>query len=68
MDISTIVAGIHTAASAYENSAHGAREKLLDLSRSLIVALETPSEAIQKIGWAEASQKIVLTQPFKVRH
>ena len=31
----------------------GAREKLLSLSLQLTAALETPSEAIQRIGWAQ---------------
>ena len=31
----------------------GAREALLALAHGLIATLETPSEAIQRIGWAE---------------
>ena len=38
--------------SALENEP-GAREKLLSLSLKLTAALETPSEMIQRMGWAE---------------
>ena len=55
MEISTIVAEINTTAKALENNIHGSREQLLDLCSSLTAKLETPSETIQKIGWAEAS-------------
>lgn len=55
MKVSTIVAEINTAAKAFENNTHGAREKLLDLCSSLTAKLETPSEMIQKVGWAEGS-------------
>lgn len=33
----------------------GAREKLLSLSHQLIAIFETPSETIQRIGWAEVN-------------
>ena len=31
----------------------GAREQLINLSHALIASLELPSEAIQRMGWAE---------------
>lgn len=42
----------------------GAREELLSLARQLTVALETPSEAIQRMGWAEVCD---ITQFYKVQ-
>lgn len=37
----------------YADSQPGAREKLLSLTHALTAAVELPSEAIQRIGWAE---------------
>lgn len=50
-----ILAQLQTAGSAYSEQKPGAREQLLNLSNALIAALELPSEAIQRIGWAEVS-------------
>jgi hypothetical protein len=41
----------------------GAREQLLNLSHALISSLELPSEAIQRMGWAE-----VQLLPFLAHH
>ena len=41
----------------------GAREKLLSLARQLTVALETPSETIQRMGWAEVCDSIRFYKP-----
>lgn len=35
----------------------GAREQLISLSHALIASLELPSEAIQRMGWAEVSKR-----------
>lgn len=50
-----ILAQLQNAGSAYAEQKPGAREQLLGLSNALIAALELPSEAIQRIGWAEVS-------------
>ena len=42
----------------------GAREKLLSLARQLTVALETPSETIQRMGWAEVCDRIRFLQAW----
>lgn len=50
-----ILAQLQIAGSAYAQQKPGAREQLLDLSHALISSLELPSEAIQRMGWAEVS-------------
>lgn len=50
---SEILAKIKASTEAFTRSEPGAREKMLLLSHQLTAALETPSEAIQRIGWAE---------------
>lgn len=52
-EASAILIRISAVAQAYEKNDPGARESLIDLSQALIVALELPSEAIQRMGWAE---------------
>jgi hypothetical protein len=52
-EATTILARISAVAQAYEKREPGARETLIDLSQTLITTLELPSEAIQRIGWAE---------------
>ena len=46
---------IAKAGESYAQNDSGAREKLLSLAHSLAAAMELPSEAIQRIGWAEVS-------------
>ena len=41
---------------SYSQNESGSREKLLSLAYSLASAVELPSEAIQRIGWAEVQQ------------
>ena len=48
-----ILTAISSAGDSLSQNEPGAREKLLALSYSLSAALELPSEAIQRIGWAE---------------
>ena len=55
MEVSTIVAEINTAAQAFAHNTHGSREKLLELCGLMTAKLETPSEVIQRVGWAEES-------------
>lgn len=42
--------------SAYANKKPGSREQLINLCHSLIASLELPSEAIQRMGWAEPAR------------
>lgn len=53
---SEILAKITASAEAFTRNEPGAREKLLLLSQQLTATLETPSEAIQRIGWAEPAR------------
>ena len=50
---SEILAKIKASTEAFTRNEPGARENMLLLSHQLTAALETPSEAIQRIGWAE---------------
>lgn len=52
---SAILIRIAAVAQTFEKNEPGARESLIDLSQALIAALELPSEAIQRMGWAEVS-------------
>ncbi len=49
----TILAQLQAVGTAYAEKKPGAREQLLSLSHALISSLELPSEAIQRMGWAE---------------
>lgn len=51
-----ILAQIQAVGSAYAEKKPGAREQLLSLSHALISSLELPSEAIQRMGWAEPAR------------
>lgn len=48
-----ILAQLQSVGSEFREKQPGAREQLIKLSRELISSLELPSEAIQRIGWAE---------------
>ena len=52
---SEILAEISASGEAFARNESGVREKLLLLSYQLTAALETPGEAIQRIGWAQVS-------------
>lgn len=52
---SEILAKIGASTEAFTRNEPGAREKLLMLSHQLTATLETPSEAIQRMGWAEVN-------------
>lgn len=53
--VTSIVDQIAAAGKAYGSNEVGSRESLIDLSRSLIAALEIPSEFLQRSFWAEVS-------------
>lgn len=53
--VSSIVEQIAAAGKAYHSNEVGSRESLIDLSRSLVAALEIPSEFLQRSFWAEVS-------------
>ncbi|OTB02433.1 hypothetical protein M426DRAFT_322710 [Hypoxylon sp. CI-4A] len=54
--LDNILAQLQTAGSAYAQKTPGAREQLLNLGYALVSAVELPSEAIQRIGWAEPAR------------
>ncbi|KAA6411226.1 MAG: Winged helix-turn-helix transcription repressor DNA-binding [Lasallia pustulata] len=45
-----------TTGRSYVQDETGTREKLLSLTKSLSAAVELPSEAIQRMGWAEPAR------------
>ncbi|KAB5560189.1 putative hydroxyindole O-methyltransferase [Coniochaeta sp. 2T2.1] len=51
-----ILSQLMSAGSDLAQGRPGAREQLLNLSHVLITSLELPSEAIQRIGWAEPAR------------
>ncbi|OTA55120.1 putative O-methyltransferase [Hypoxylon sp. EC38] len=51
-----ILTQLQAAGSAYAENKPGAREQLLNLSHALISSVELPSEAIQRMGWAEPAR------------
>lgn len=55
---SKVLTDINKSTEALSRNEPGARERLLDLSHQLTAVLETPSEAIQRIGWAEVLYQI----------
>lgn len=52
-----ILEQLQAAGSAFAENKPGAREQLLNLGYSLVSSLQLPSEAIQRMGWAEVSLK-----------
>lgn len=57
-----ILSKLQSVGSAYAEGTPGSREQLLNLSHALISSLELPSEAIQRMGWAEVTEHRVLAQ------
>lgn len=51
--VANVLAAIAASSGAIARQDPGARETMLSLSRQLSAALETPSETIQRMGWAE---------------
>lgn len=54
--VSNILNKLQAAKQSIANAGPGAREKMLSLSLQLTAALETPSEMIQRVGWAEVGR------------
>ena len=54
--VSDILNKLQAAKQSTTNAEPGAREKMLSLSLQLTAALETPSEMIQRVGWAEVGE------------
>ncbi|KAI9687301.1 MAG: hypothetical protein M1822_002344 [Bathelium mastoideum] len=52
----TILLQLQNVAEKYKHHEPGAREELLNLSQALTASLELPSEAIQRLGWAEPAR------------
>lgn len=50
---SALLDAIATAGNAWAQEKPGARAELLTLAHALTAKLETPSEVLQRIGWAE---------------
>ncbi|KAH9904509.1 putative O-methyltransferase [Xylariomycetidae sp. FL2044] len=55
-DTEAILAKLQDVGTAYAQKQPGAREQLMNLSHALISKLELPSEAIQRMGWAEPAR------------
>ncbi|KAI1208147.1 putative O-methyltransferase [Annulohypoxylon truncatum] len=51
-----VIAQIQAASAAYAEKKPGAREQLLNLGYALVSSVELPSEAIQRMGWAEPAK------------
>ncbi|KAI0888386.1 putative O-methyltransferase [Annulohypoxylon maeteangense] len=51
-----ILAQLQAAGAAYSEKKPGAREQLLNLGYALVSSVELPSEAIQRMGWAEPAK------------
>jgi len=56
----SILSKISEVAQSYSKNVPGARESLIDLSDALKHALELPSEAIQRMGWAEVITALII--------
>ena len=54
----SVVKEMNTLIGPVDQKQPGAREALLALAHGLIATLETPSETIQRIGWAEVQRLI----------
>ena len=55
-----VVKEMNTLLGPVDQNQPGAREALLALSHQLTAILETPSESIQRIGWAEVQHLVQL--------
>ena len=53
----SVVEEMNTFIEPVNQKQRGARESLLALSHQFIAMLETPSETIQRIGWAEVRRR-----------
>ncbi|MCJ1461392.1 hypothetical protein MMC28_011774, partial [Mycoblastus sanguinarius] len=55
-NVADILGTIAASTESLAKQTPGAREKVLALSHQLTSALETPSETIQRMGWAEPAR------------
>lgn len=60
--IKFILERMHQASVAHAQGDYGAREDLLFRCHSLIAALESPFESIQRMWWAEVSKILAVLQ------
>jgi hypothetical protein len=63
-----ILAQLQSVGAEFREKQPGAREQLIKLSRALISSLELPSEAIQRIGWAEVIPSHAIALQIKQLH
>ncbi|KAH8586596.1 putative O-methyltransferase [Bisporella sp. PMI_857] len=56
LEVSAILNNISDVVQSLKANKPGARESLISLSHELITVLELPSEAIQRMGWAEPAR------------
>lgn len=56
--VSSIISDIVSAGKKYESNEPGAREDLVSLGQALSMALEIPSEFVQRSMWAEVSETL----------
>ena len=61
---SEVLSKITASIEAFTRNEPGAREKLLLHTQHLTATLETPSEAIQRVGWAEVNSHLVYKSPL----
>lgn len=54
-DLTALLSSISAAGAGLVQQSPGAREQLLALTYKLTTELETPSEFIQRVGWAEVN-------------
>jgi hypothetical protein len=67
-DVSSILSSIFTAGTSLVKQNAGAPEQLLSLVCKLAAAVVTPSESIQRIGWAEVGSLISLRRLLLSAH
>lgn len=56
-----VLSQLQAASAAYAEKKPGSREQLMNLGYALISSVELPSEAIQRMGWAEVSSTFNIT-------
>ena len=52
-DVSSLISSISSTGTSFAQQGPRARAQLLSLAYKLAAALETPSEFVQRVGWAE---------------
>ncbi|OBT81411.1 hypothetical protein VE02_09916 [Pseudogymnoascus sp. 03VT05] len=64
--VSSILDGIAAAGKSFGENEAGSREALIEYSRSLVAALEIPSEFIQRSFWAEESPRPAMSANIRI--